>query len=105
MTTLFQTTQDRTTGFSTSSERIGITLASAAVFLIWAVILFFPLMYMLRFANQMKTALNANDQGSLNISFQNLKRFFRYLGVITIIGAGISIVWMLVVGVTLMNVH
>jgi ABC-type nickel/cobalt efflux system permease component RcnA len=46
----------------------------------------------------MKTALYGNDQENLNSSFQNLKRYFRYVGIITIIGIGIWIIWLLVFG-------
>ncbi len=50
-----------------------------------AVIWFFPLLYTIRFANQMKVALAGNDQQALNKSFQNLKICLRYLGIVTII--------------------
>jgi hypothetical protein len=33
----------------------------------------------------MKTALNTNDQLTLNTSFQNLKIMFRYVGILTIV--------------------
>jgi hypothetical protein len=56
------------------------------VYIIAALIMFFPLLFLLRFASKVKTALAANDQESLNTSFQNLKAYFRYLGIITIIG-------------------
>ena len=48
-------------------------------------IIFFPLLYLLRFANAMKRAIAANDQNKLNVSFQNLKVYFRYLGIVAII--------------------
>lgn len=54
-------------------------------YIIGAVIMFFPLLFLLRFANKLKTALAANDQQVMNTSFQNLKAYFRYLGIITII--------------------
>lgn len=57
----------------------------AAYLVVIAVIYFFPLLFTLRFANQMRTALNANDQQALNASFLNLKATFRYIGVFTII--------------------
>jgi Family of unknown function (DUF5362) len=56
---------------------IGITIVIA--------IAFFPLMFLLQFANQTKRALAANDQAGLNSAFQNLKKYFRYLGIILII--------------------
>ena len=61
--------------------------AGVAIFyILMAVVIFFPLLFMLRFANQMRGALNSNNQELLNSSFQNLKIYFRYLGVLTIIG-------------------
>ena len=57
----------------------------AAYMIVVAVIYFFPLLFTLRFANNMRTALNANDQQALNISFQNLKACFRFVGILTII--------------------
>ena len=82
----------------------GVAIGSAFVFLIMAVIGFFPLLYMLRFANQMRTALYGNDQENLNSSFQNLKRYFRYVGILTIIGIGIWIIWLLVIGVAVLSI-
>ena len=58
----------------------------ATYIIIFAVIYFFPLLFTLRFANNMRTALTANDQQALNTSFQNLKACFRFLGILTIIG-------------------
>ncbi len=57
----------------------------AVYIVIAAVIWFFPLLYTLRFANQMKIALAGNDQQALNKSFQNLKICLRFLGIVTII--------------------
>src|SRR5688500_17332353 len=53
--------------------------------LIASAIIFFPLLYLLRFANAMRRAIAANDQNRLNVSFQNLKIYFRYLGIVAII--------------------
>ena len=57
----------------------------AIFYIIIAVIIFFPLVFMLRFANRMKAALASNDQQQLNTSFQNLKAYFRFFGIVTII--------------------
>ena len=57
----------------------------AVLYIIMAVIMFFPLLFLLRFANRTKAALASNDQQVLNTSFQNLKAYFRYIGIITII--------------------
>lgn len=58
-------------------------------FVVIALIYFFPLWFTLKFANQMKTALNGNDQEALNASFLNLKKCYRFLGILTIIGLAI----------------
>lgn len=57
----------------------------AIVYIIIAVIWFFPFLFLLRFSNQMRAALGGNDQNLLNNSFQNLKASLRYVGVVTII--------------------
>ena len=57
----------------------------AVMYIIMPVIWFFPLLFTLRFANQMRSALQNNDQELLSASFQNLKVCYRYLGVITVI--------------------
>lgn len=60
--------------------------AFVAVFYIGIAILFFlPYLFLFRFATRMKTALNTNDQLTLNTSFQNLKIMFRYVGILTIV--------------------
>lgn len=83
----------------------GLVIVSALVFLITAVIAFFPMLYMFRFASQMKTAIYGNDQESLNASFQNLKRYFRYVGIITIIGLALWVIWVLVIGVAVVSLR
>jgi len=50
-----------------------------------AILFFFPYFFLFRFATRMKTALNTNDQLTLNTSFQNLKIMFRYVGILTIV--------------------
>ncbi len=57
----------------------------AAYIVIMAIIWFFPLLFTMRFASNMRKALASDDQEALNTSFQNLKICLRYLGIITII--------------------
>ncbi len=58
----------------------------AGYMIVIAVIYFFPLLFTLRFANNVRTALNTNNQQALNTAFQNLKACFRFIGILTIIG-------------------
>ncbi len=55
------------------------------VYLIVAAVVFFMALFIYRFAIKMKVALNSNDQESLNLSFLNLKIYYRFAGIITII--------------------
>jgi hypothetical protein len=57
----------------------------AVVYIIIAVIYFFPCLFLYRFSIKMKAALNGNEQTDLSLAFQNLKSLFRYVGVITVI--------------------
>ncbi len=63
----------------------GIGAAMAIYYVIIALIYFFPCLFLYRFATKMKHALVANDQETINASFQNLKATFRYMGIVTII--------------------
>lgn len=58
---------------------------TAVLYIIMALIYFFPLLFLLRFANAAQSALASNDQELLVQSFLNLKRFLRYVGILTII--------------------
>ena len=60
------------------------TVLVQAIFLISALIYFFPVYFLNRYAAYMKAALHRGDQEMLNQSFLNLKRLFRFMGVITI---------------------
>src|SRR5438270_775675 len=59
-----------------NSLRVGLVIGT----IITIAIAFFPLFYLLQFANRMKKALAANQQNDLNEAFLNLKKYFRYLG-------------------------
>ena len=68
-------------GFNTGSFRIIIAFYGIVIGVIW----FFPVLFLYRFSVRMKAALNGDDQEMLVSSFQNLKKLFRYVGIVTII--------------------
>lgn len=68
-----------------SAVTSGIGAFMAVVYIGMAILFFFPYLFLFRFANGMKSALNTNDQLTLNSSFQNLKIMFRYVGILTIV--------------------
>ena len=83
-------------GFNQPGLSTGFGIGIAIIYIIIALVWFFPLLYLLRFANKMKVALNGNDQQALNISFENLKACFRYVGIITIIVLAIYALFFLI---------
>jgi len=84
-------------GDATGMEAYGSGIFAGYMIVI-AVIYFFPLLFTLRFANNVRTALNTNNQQALNTAFQNLKACFRFIGILTIIGLVFAAIG-LVVGV------
>ena len=58
------------------------------VYILIAILNFFPCLYLYNFATKMQVALTANDQEQLNVSFKNMRAFYRFVGVMMIIGVG-----------------
>jgi hypothetical protein len=73
----------------------GLGAAGLVMYIIVAVLYFFPALFLFRFSNQMKTALMTDDQSTLTTSFQNLKVLFRYMGVLMIIFLALFVLGML----------
>lgn len=55
------------------------------IYILFALLWFFPCLYLFRFASQMQHALQHNEQGRLQNSFRNLKGYFRFLGILFIV--------------------
>lgn len=76
----------RNSPYSEVSPMAGMGAVMAVVYIIIALIYFFPCLFLYRFATKMKTALASDDQETLNASFQNLKATLRFIGILTLIG-------------------
>lgn len=71
-------------------EQTSVTITVlVVVYIIGAIIWFFPLLFLLNFANKMQRALRLIDQAELAVAFRNLKSSYRYVGVVTIIVLGL----------------
>jgi len=91
--TFFSTIMNRTEEPYNSPINSGsLGAMMAVIYIIIAVVYFFPCLFLYRFSTKMKAALNSNDQAYLSLSFQNLKSLFRYVGVITVIVLGIYLI-------------
>ena len=84
-------------GFDSNVEVTrGLGIVATVFYILIAVLYFFPCLFLFNFASKMKTALLSNDQDVLNSSFQNLKKTFRYIGVLSIIVLSFWVVGMLI---------
>ncbi len=71
-------------------ETAGVAGGLASTFAVFgavlgALLLFFPALYLFRFSSKMRLASNNNDQPALTDSLRNLKSFFKFYGIMTII--------------------
>ena len=53
------------------------------IYLLLALLYFFPTLYLYRFSTQMQTAIRSNSQDELSRSFSNLKSMFKFWGIFT----------------------
>jgi len=84
-------------GFDSNVEMTrGLGIVATVFYILIAVLYFFPCLFLFNFASKMKTALLSNDQDVLNSSFQNLKKTFRYIGVLSIIVLSFWVIGMLI---------
>ena len=69
------------------SELSGVTgRASIMVnFIILAVLILVPSLYLLKFSSRMKEALEQSNQMAMENAFESLKSFFKFYGILTII--------------------
>jgi len=58
---------------------------AGVIFLLMAVLYFFPVMYLFKFASNTKEALNSNNTERLTVAFENLKSHYKFAGILTII--------------------
>jgi hypothetical protein len=63
----------------------GMGIVVSIIYIALALLLFFPNLYLFRFAGQMQTALRNNDQALLTTSFGNLKSYYKFIGILVII--------------------
>ena len=61
------------------------------IYILIAVIYFFPVLYLFRFSDKTKSAFQLGDQETFDTAIENLKKMFKFMGVMTIIFLSISI--------------
>jgi hypothetical protein len=84
---------------SMGGRSMGGALPGAAftvTYLVVAVIYFFPILYMYKFATNALSATEGNDQYKIEESLHNLKRMYQFMGILTIIAIGVTIIAFLI---------
>ena len=69
--------------------------------LIFAVIYFFPLLYLLRFSTHTKKAIANLDANELQIGLKNLKSYWKYIGILIIVLLAIYLLVLIIAGSSL----
>jgi len=72
------------------------------IYLVIALLYFFPVFYLYRFSTKMEIALRDNDETELASSFENLKAMFKYIGIMTIVVMSIYLLIIIGVGLAFM---
>jgi hypothetical protein len=85
MVMFFTQLPDYDDSYRTNETKSLLGIITSVIFAACILLAFFPYLFLLKFANKMKRALESDDQSELNASFMNLKIPYRYMGILTII--------------------
>jgi len=88
--------------FKTQNSNIGITESLLfVVFIVIAVIGFFPYFFLFRFSKHTSSAVKNLDKQELHIAFKNLKTYYVYIGILMIILISIYVIAVITAGTSL----
>lgn len=71
----------------------------AVLYLVIGVLYFFPVLYLLKFSTNMKTAIEQTKQNNLVSAFEYLKSHYKFLGIFTIAIFGLYLVAGIIIGI------
>jgi len=82
----YSSNSDNGSGLVRIRETFGIgSIFVTLIYILIALLCFFPYLYLYNFSTKMHTALHNNDQSNLHASFNNLRSCFKFVGILTII--------------------
>ena len=71
----------------------GLPLAIMGVlYIVIAVIYYFPVSYLFKFSTKMKKGLTSNEQQTVTEGFENMKSLYKFLGILTIVVLSIYVI-------------
>jgi len=68
------------------------TVLISFIYIIFAVVYFFPVLYLYRFTVHSRKALSQSDSGILSDALKNLKLHYRFFGIVIIVGIGMYLI-------------
>jgi len=74
------------------------SLLIGVMYIVMAAIYFFPILYLYKFSNDLKEALNRNNSSQLELALGNLKSHYKFIGILTIVLLGIYLLVFLFAG-------
>ena len=63
----------------------GSAVAAGVLYLLLTLLYFFPTLYLFNFAKKIKLGLNSSIQSEVELAFENLKKMFKYMGILMVI--------------------
>ena len=78
----------------------GMGMTITIIYLVIAVIYFFPPFFCYRFAVNLQKAIAAKDTPKLTESLKNLRNFWQYIGILTVIGLCLLVIGIVIVIIT-----
>lgn len=85
------------TGFITAVFASGFSDAPIGliglVYVVLAVVLIFPNLYLVKFSNAAKRAVSMNENFEADTAFNNMKKYFKYFGILVIVLFGLNILF------------
>lgn len=66
------------------------------VYILIALLYFFPVLYLFKFGNKTKAAFESNDTQALTEAFKNLKSHYKFVGILTIVGIGFYVLMIVI---------
>jgi len=76
----------------------GQAAVMGVVYVIMSAIYFFPILYLYKFSNDLKEALNRSNGSQLELALGNLKSHYKFIGILTIVLLGIYLLVFLFAG-------
>ena len=74
----------------------GPLMLMALVYVVLTVVMVFPGLYLIRYAMSIEKGLGSNSQTEFEIAIENLKSFFKFMGIYTIVVISLYIIMMIV---------